>query len=401
MDTSNQKPRRRRKVTICLLCLVVSLAAGLLCGGVLFLMTHHSYTSDLTNPSFSLADQGYSGNSFQKMVSLIQDDAQIAETVQRVENSVVTLVVDVVSAEGSGQGLGSGVIVEEKGSTLFIITNAHVVENASAIYLYSAEEGLIDLHLVGADSESDIAVVSLDSSVLSDELRSRLTAAQCGDSDNLHSGQLAIAIGSPQDLAYQNSVTVGVISHPRRELTLSTVPNTYIQTDAAINPGNSGGALFDASGLVIGINSNKIALEDVEGIGFAIPVNRAMEVARSLMSEGFVQHLTLGGIDQFSFLLESMADLYHVPMGLVIQNVPSGSTAQKAGLYAGDIITAMNGIPLTSMDDVNDFLLEHDAGDIVTLTVIHSRNTADPLSIDIPLEPADKPGGGFWDDTDE
>ncbi len=351
---------------------------------------------------FSLADQGYSGNSFQKLLSLVQDNNAISETCERVQRSVVTLVVEGFYEGSYGQGLGSGVIFKEENDHLFVITNAHVVANAESIYLYTFTGDMVELQLVGADTESDLAVVSIDRSKLSEEVSSQLTIAELGDSDQLRSGQLAIAIGSPHQITYQNSVTVGVISYPKREIKLSETPSTYIQTDAAINPGNSGGPLFNEQGQVIGINSNKIALEDVEGIGFAIPINHAQEVVNALLKEGFVQYLTLGGIDESSFLSESLAGLYHVPAGLVVHHIRSGSSAEKQGLRSGDIITEINGQSLTSMEDVNEILLSCEVGDTVLVTVIQGRNASAPLSIRLVLEPLDDdtdPSGGFWGDS--
>ncbi len=399
MNDSEKKapPKRRGRIFLFALCSAVLL--GLLFGGGIFALTRH-YAK--TASSFSLADQGYSGNSFQKLLSLVQDNNAISETCERVQRSVVTLVVD-VSYEGSyGQGLGSGVIFKEENNHLYILTNAHVVAEAQRIYLYTFAGDLAEMQLVGVDTESDLAVVSIDKTKLSEEVGSQLTIAELGDSDQLRSGQLAIAIGSPHELAYQNSVTVGVISYPKREIKLSETPGTYIQTDAAINPGNSGGPLFNEQGEVIGINSNKIALEDVEGIGFAIPINHAQEVVNALLKEGFVQYLTLGGIDDSSFLSESLAGLYHVPSGLVIHHIRSGSSAEKQGLRSGDIITEIDGQVLSSMEDVNEILLSCEVGDTVLVTVIQGRDASNPLSLELVLEPLDEdadPAGGFWGDN--
>lgn len=399
MNDSEKKapPKRRGRIFLFALCSAVLL--GLLSGGGIFALTRYCAK---TASSFSLADQGYSGNSFQKLLSLVQDNNAIAETCERVQRSVVTLVVE-VSYEGSyGQGLGSGVIFKEENNHLYILTNAHVVAEAQRIYLYTFAGDLAEMQLVGADTESDLAVVSIDKTKLSEEVGSQLTIAELGDSDQLRSGQLAIAIGSPHELAYQNSVTVGVISYPKREIKLSETPGTYIQTDAAINPGNSGGPLFNEQGKVIGINSNKIALEDVEGIGFAIPINHAQEVVNALLKEGFVQYLTLGGIDDSSFLSESLAGLYHVPSGLVIHHIRSGSSAEKQGLRSGDIITEIDGQVLSSMEDVNEILLSCEVGDTVLVTVIQGRDASNPLSLELVLEPLDEdadPAGGFWGDN--
>lgn len=402
MHSSHKKPFKQRKGLIFLISLLSTLLSGFLIGVLVFKVTEFSQQSSPAKGSFQLADQGYSGNSFQKQVPPIQTDARVAETCDRIQSSVVTIVIDVVSDGMAGQGLGSGVIFKEEDNHYYIITNAHVVADAQTIYLFTSEGDMVEMQLIGSDEESDLAVVSLDKSKLTPAVASSLTIAELGDSDQLRSGQIAIAIGSPRSLAYQNSVTVGVVSYPKRELTLSTTPSTYIQTDAAINPGNSGGGLFDEEGRLIGINSNKLALGEVEGIAFSIPINHVREVITNLMENGFVQHLCLGGIDQSSFLPESLASLYHVPSGLIVYHVRTGSSGETQGLRSGDIITEVDGTPLTSLEDLNKILLSHEEGDTVTVTVIRSRNTADPLTLPLVLESADadeQGSGKFWGDT--
>lgn len=396
-NTEDKSPKRPRKWLTWLICLVCTIVFGLSLGATLFFVTEKE--NGHGEPTFMLADNGYSGNSFQKLLSLVQDNAVIAETSERVQSSVITIVVDVVQDGIAGQGIGSGVIYRQDGDHLYIITNAHVVEDAQSINMYMQSDTLYELTLIGSDTESDIAVVALDTTQLAPEQLSSLTIADMGDSDTIRSGDIAIAVGSPYDLAYSNSVTVGVISYPKRELTISTTPSTYIQTDAAINPGNSGGALFNEHGQVIGINSSKIALEDVEGIGFAIPINRALEVANSLYSKGSIQSLLLGGIEDSTFLSESLAALYHVPSGLVVYSVRPGSSGESAGLRSGDIITTLDGVQLTTLEQYNELLLSYSEGDIVTVTVVRGRNANEPLTMQLQMEIVDTPEapqGGFW-----
>ena len=396
-DQKPQKPKRPRKWLTGLLCVLCTIAFGFGLGAAIYFSTEAE--SGHGKPTFMLADNGYSGNSFQKLLSLVQDNAQIADTSAKAQGSVITIVVDAVVDGVAGQGIGSGVIYYQEDDYFYIITNAHVVDGAQAIYMHTSDETLYDLELIGSDVESDIAVVALDTTQLPTAQRSQLTVAQIGDSEEIRSGDIAIAVGSPYDLAYSNSVTVGVISYPKREMTLSTVPSTYIQTDAAINPGNSGGGLFNELGEVIGINSSKIALQDVEGIGFAIPINRALEVADSLFNKGFIQHLTLGGIEQSTFLSESLAELYHVPSGLVVYSMRPGSSAENAGLRSGDIITQIDGVTLTSLEQYNDLLLSYMEGDIVTITVIRGRNAEEPITLQVKMEAAQQEepqSGGFW-----
>ena len=399
-DLEKKASRRPRKWLTALICLVCTIAFGLGLGSAIYFATEKE--SGHGDPTFLLSDNGYSGNSFQKLLSLVQDNAVIAETSAKAQGSVITIVVDAVIDGMVGQGIGSGVIYHQEGDYLYIITNAHVVEDAQAIYMYTPEGETYDLELIGSDAESDIAVVALDTNLLSYEQRSKLVVAKIGDSDSLRSGDIVIAVGSPYDLAYSNSVTVGVISYPKREITLSSIPGTYIQTDAAINPGNSGGGLFNEQGEVIGINSSKIALDDVEGIGFAIPISRALEVANSLFSKGFIQHLSLGGIQDCTFLSDSLAALYHVPSGLVVYSVRPGSSAEKAGLRSGDIITELDTVALTSLEQYNELLLSYMEGDIVTITVVRGRNANEPLTLQLTMEAVaqkEEDNGGFWGAT--
>ena len=396
-NVEEKSPKPPRKWLTWLICLICTIVFGFSLGAALFFVTEKE--NGHGEPTFMLADNGYSGNSFQKLLSVIQDNAVIAETSAKVQSSVITIVVDVVENGIYGQGIGSGVIYQQEGDYLYIITNTHVVENAQSINMYTQNDEFYELTLIGSDAESDIAVVALDTTQLSAEQLSSLTVAEMGDSDAIRSGDIAIAVGSPYDLAYFNSVTVGVISYPKRELTISTTPSTYIQTDAAINPGNSGGALFNEQGQVIGINSSKIALEDVEGIGFAIPINRALEVANSLYSTGSIQSLLLGGIEDCTFLSDSLAALYHVPSGLVVYSVRPGSSGADAGLRSGDIITALDGVELTTLEQYNELLLSYSEGDVVTVTVVRGRNADEPLTMQLQMEAADvseSEQGGFW-----
>ena len=396
-NVEEKSPKPPRKWLTWLICLICTIVFGFSLGAALFFVTEKE--NGHGEPTFMLADNGYSGNSFQKLLSVVQDNAVIAETSAKVQSSVITIVVDVVENGIYGQGIGSGVIYQQEGDYLYVITNTHVVENAQSINMYTQNDEFYELTLIGSDAESDIAVVALDTTQLSAEQLSSLTVAEMGDSDAIRSGDIAIAVGSPYDLAYFNSVTVGVISYPKRELTISTTPSTYIQTDTAINPGNSGGALFNEQGQVIGINSSKIALEDVEGIGFAIPINRALEVANSLYSTGSIQSLLLGGIEDCTFLSDSLAALYHVPSGLVVYSVRSGSSGADAGLRSGDIITALDGVELTTLEQYNELLLSYSEGDVVTVTVVRGRNADEPLTMQLQMEAADvseSEQGGFW-----
>jgi serine protease Do len=281
--------------------------------------------------------------------------------------------------------MGSGIVMSEDDSAYYILTNAHVVDGADDIVLYYyEEEESVPAQLVGEDTQSDIAVLKIAKADIPATLRSQVKVATFGDSDNLRIGQTAIVIGSPEGVEFSNSTTVGVISGTQRQVEVDGVTMNYLQTDAAINPGNSGGALLNTDGEVIGVTSAKIASDDVEGIGFAIPINTALEVANELMENGYVEWLSLG-LEEYDFLEQAIADAYHVPTGIVVYQTVKGGPAAQAGLQRGDLITAINGVALETATDLQTILGSYQAGDTVTLTVIRNRDTDNPLTVRVVL----------------
>jgi serine protease Do len=178
---------------------------------------------------------------------------------------------------------GSGVIIDEKG---FIVTNYHVIENARELIVTLSSGDEVPATVVGTDPPTDLAVLKID--------KEGLPAAELADSDVLHVGEPAIAIGNPLGLDFQQTVTLGVVSARERSITIQGQKFTFIQTDAAINDGNSGGALVNIYGQVIGINTAKIKIPGVEGMGFAIPANTVKEITRDLITQGRVERPWLG-----------------------------------------------------------------------------------------------------------
>ena len=201
-----------------------------------------------------------------------------------------------------------------------------------------------------------------------------LTPAEFGNSDQLQIGEQVIAIGNPGGLELAGSVTVGYVSALNRPISTST-GNTMdcIQTDAAINPGNSGGALVNTYGQVIGINSQKIAATEFEGIGFAISINEAQPIINDLIEHGYVTGrvkigITMQIIDQMS------AQMYGYQPGVGVVSVEANSPAAKAGLVPGDIITEIDGESVLSSEKLNQILEKHKPGDEITLTVFRQRS---------------------------
>ena len=222
----------------------------------------------------------------------------------------------------------------------------------------------------GYDEAADIAVLTVDYKSLSNETKSHIAIAVMGDSDALKVGQGAIAIGNA--LGYGQSVTTGAISAIDREVKLTDGAITLIQTDAAINPGNSGGALLNTKGEVIGVNTVKYADTDVEGMGFAIPINSALETAMGIIdgtiapkTDENTAYLGISG----GTLDESAAKNYGYPEGIYISMVERNSAAARAGLQQGDIITGFNGEEVLTMEALQEKLAECKPGDQITLTI--------------------------------
>lgn len=259
------------------------------------------------------------------------------------------------------QGSGSGVIFDAQG---YIATNYHVVANAQEISVSLADGRTMDGKVIGVDAATDLAVVKVDAQ--------GLPVAILGDSDALMVGEPAIAIGNPLGLEFKGSVTAGVISALNRSLDIGERRFKLIQTDAAINPGNSGGALVNADGVVIGINSAKIALSGVEGIGFAIPINSARPILQSLIDKGRVirAYLGVGALDpataaKYGYELK-------LEKGVYIVKVSLNGPAAKAGIREKDIILKVAGAETNSVAELRAILDTHQVGSSVEVVVLRN-----------------------------
>jgi serine protease Do len=250
-------------------------------------------------------------------------------------------------------GAGSGVIYKKSGNYAYIVTNHHVVEGASQVEVQVSEGTRLQAKVIGSDELTDLAVLRIDGSKVN-------SVAEFGDSSKLTLGEPAIAIGNPLGFL-EGSVTEGIISSTNRTIPVDTNgdgqedwQSEVIQTDASINPGNSGGALINIDGQVIGINSSKIAQDEVEGIGFAIPMNVAKPIIEDLEQDGKVDRPTLGvRIADLSQVnpggrTETLKLPDSVQEGVVIIEVEGSSLAEKAGLKQYDVITEVNGDKISS-----------------------------------------------------
>lgn len=273
-----------------------------------------------------------------------------------------------IPSEGIVTGLGSGVIFDEDDENYYIMTNNHVIDGADSLAVNFIGDIKSEAKLVGRDEVMDIAVVRVEKIRLTEELMSSLAIAPLGDSDRLEVGQLAVAIGTPATEALSNTVTTGIISGIGREITLSGHKMKVIQTSAAINSGNSGGALVGASGEVIGINVAKTV--NTEGIGFAIPINQVKVAVTELMANGNIERPALGitGIE----VSASQSAIYDLPIGIYIDTVMVGGSADLSGIKAGDILIQFEGTTITTMEQLKAIIAEKRVGDLVEVKIIRN-----------------------------
>jgi serine protease Do len=263
----------------------------------------------------------------------------------------------------------------------YIITNAHVInddDNGEADRLtVTLSDGVeYPATIIGSDTTSDLAVLKI-------EPTTALQTAEFGDSDALKTGQTCYAIGSPSGAALSNSLTGGHISAINRDITIDDRVMTLIQTDASINPGNSGGALINEYGQVVGITNAKLGISYYEGLGFAIPINYAKTIIDELVVNGYVAGRPAVGITGWN-LSEQRAAYNNVPQGVVVNSIDANAPAASEGLQPKDIITAVNGQTVTTMDEINAIKEDMKAGDQLTLTV-YRMSAGKSLDITITL----------------
>lgn len=271
------------------------------------------------------------------------------------------------------EGSGSGFIVGKNDTELLIVTNNHVVDGAKAIAVKFIDDEIYQAEIKGTDSTADLAVIAVKLDDISEDTMGKIKIATLGNSDDIKVGQMAIAIGNA--LGYGQSTTVGYISATEREVSIENNTMTLLQTDAAINPGNSGGALLNIAGEVIGINSVKYADSAVEGMGFAIPITRAMPIINELMNrekieEGEEGFLGIAGATVASDMISG----YGWPEGVYVDSVVEGGPAQKSGILPRDIITKVNDTDVTSMEAMQERISSYRAGTEVSITVQRLEN---------------------------
>ena len=292
-------------------------------------------------------------------------DEEDALCLQDIYSSVIDSVVSISSMTSSGTSSGTGIIMSSDG---YVITNHHVITGALVISVLTNDNQEFEAALVGSDEMSDLAVLKIDAR--------GLQAAEFGDSSKLRVGDSVVAIGDPLGVQLRGTMTNGIISAINRDLTVGDRTMTLIQTNAALNNGNSGGPLINCYGQVIGINTVKMssyysASATVEGLGFAIPISVAKPIIDELIENGYVAGRPAIGISGDS-LPSYYRTYYRLPDGVYVTSVNEGSDAKAKGIREGDIVTAINGEKICSIDELNTVKNQYAAGDEVTLTIYRS-----------------------------
>lgn len=330
---------------------------GLVVGAVLVIALVMSGAFKITD-----SDVQATGSTSTQNIEIDAEDTTLAEVVAaKAQPSVVSI--STTTSEGSG--VGSGVVLDTDGN---VLTNCHVIEDATELVVSMGGESY-EAELVGEDSSSDLAVIHL-----KDVDSSKLTPIEIGDSDDLSVGEWVMAIGSP--FGNEQSVSTGIVSALYRSTALPSTSGTsiyanMIQTDAAINPGNSGGALVNDNGELIGINSIIESYSgSSSGVGFAIPVNYAINIASQIIDGKTPVHPYLGVSLTSVNALSARANKLGATEGALVVAVSDGGPAADAGIQENDIITKIDGEQVTSADGLIIALREHEVGDKVTLTVV-------------------------------
>ena len=298
-------------------------------------------------------------------------DTGIGDAVEKIYDAVV-----IVSTykDNKINSTGTGFVYKEDGKKGYILTNNHVIQGGTKITVTFTNGEVHETNVVGSDVLSDIAVLSLDSKHL-------ISVAEIGSSNNLRVGDTSFAVGAPLDSVYSWTVTRGIISGKDRMVEVNLADGgdyvmKVLQTDAAINSGNSGGPLCNINGEVIGITSLKLVDESVEGMGFAIPIETAIEYATNII-DGKKNEQPYLGVSMLN-VQEAYANLQYswmlkeqdITSGVLIVAVEEGSPADKGGLKVGDVVTKLNDKNISSIAYLRYYLYNYSVGDKITLTYI-------------------------------
>lgn len=363
-NSNSQKGSGRKKilsyVMVGLICSVVGATAS--SAASLYLLPKSSFFKSTPLYQSLASNTSSSSSSYFKAspVSATTGSLSVTEIAKKVGPAVVGVSVksqnnvNMFGQSESEEGMGSGIIINEEG---YILTNYHVINGATQVSVIFNNKKEVSAKIVNYDADLDLAIIKVTENV------KMPAVAELGNSKDVQVGDSVVAIGNPLGKELLGSVTSGIISSTSREIQVGNSKQTLLQTDAAINPGNSGGALVNSAGQVIGINSAKIAGNNVEGIGFAIPIDVVKTKIESLLKP--LLKIGISGRD----ITSDIAKANNVPEGVYVVQVQEYSASEKAGIQAGDIIQQFDGKSVKSVNDLNKIKAEHKSGDVVKVQV--------------------------------
>ena len=344
---------------------VVLIIVIVICALYLLVNNYFIKSNSNTNNTNRKIELKYTKTNTEKSKGIVITD--VSEVVENVMPSIVAITSKTQISSGDygpsyfgreqyAEGAGSGIIISKSDEDLMILTNNHVIENASELSVQFINEKSFDAKIVGTSDKKDVAVISVPLENIDNETLESIKIATMGDSNKLKVGNGIIAIGNA--LGYGQSVTTGVVSAIDREVEVDDYTNNMIQIDAAINGGNSGGALLNSKGEVIGINSLKYSSSatssnaSIEGMGFAIPISNINDLITSLMNGEGDNSATIG--IEGRIITNSYKEIYNIPTGFYITGIEEKSGADNANLEIGNIVTKINGKEITSTNDINN-----------------------------------------------
>lgn len=376
-NTNDVKPKKRGLASFVVYGLICAIVGGTISGvSSIYLLPKTNFFKNTPLYQSVVSSTGNSGNTtFYKSSPLHSISTSstsssngtaltVAEIAKKVGPAVVGVSVQTNSSEDpfsndseTSEGMGSGVIFSKDG---YILTNNHVISGASKIKVIFNNKKEASAKVVNYDAASDLAVIKITDNVTVPAV------AEFGSSSALSAGDPVVAIGNPLGRELLGTVTTGVVSATNRQIDSNGTKGTFIQTDAAINPGNSGGPLINSLGQVIGINSEKLGGTNVEGLGFAIPIDQIKPKLQGLSKQLLL--IGIGAID----LDSDTAKQNNLPVGVYIKEVQNFSPAEKAGIQPGDVILKFDNKKVTTVQEINDLKSKHNSGD--TISVVISRD---------------------------
>lgn len=368
--------------------IVFTAVLGLLCGGLTAGgLAAYSYVQDRKEAQAEKAQKkqeddlqpNESGSASSQQTAEEQNRVSSVYDVSAVWDNVIPSIVEINTQsvtsyyffgreyEEESEGSGTGIIIAQA-EELFVVTNHHVVDGATAIELSFVDGSTAPAEVKGSNAEEDIAVLSVKLSELTEETLKKIKVVTIGDSDRLTGGEMVVAIGNAAGSG--QSLTVGYVSAVDREVEIEGTAMNLIQVDAAINPGNSGGALLNARGELIGISNAKLVASSVEGIGYAIPISKVISIINQMLNREEIDYedsAVLGIMCQD--VTENHSEALNIPVGIYIAGIEEGSAAEAAGLPLYGVITEVNGITVKTQEQLQEALRYIRGGSEGTVTV--------------------------------